>query len=67
MKPSGSKSLFHRKELLSFPQDFDDGYPWPSWEETSFAVHIFRVKLKLCHYLIRHYICPYFLAGMLLS
>jgi hypothetical protein len=32
MKPSGSKSLFPREELLSFLQDFDDGYPWPSWE-----------------------------------
>jgi hypothetical protein len=47
MKPSGSKSVFCREELLSFPQDYDDGYLWPSWEETSFAVHIFRVKLKL--------------------
>jgi hypothetical protein len=25
VKPSGSKSLFPREDLLSFPQDFDDG------------------------------------------
>jgi hypothetical protein len=67
MKPSGSKSLFPREELLSFPPDFVDGYPRPSWEETSVTVHIFRVKLKLCHFLIRHYTCPYFLTGILLS
>jgi hypothetical protein len=67
MKPSASKSLFPRDEHLLFPQDFDDGYAWPSWEGTSFAVNIFRVKLKLCHFLIRYYICPYFLARILLS
>jgi hypothetical protein len=58
MKPSGSKSLFPREELLSFPQDFDDGYPWPSWEEASFTAHIFKMKLKLCNFLIRPYIYP---------
>jgi hypothetical protein len=64
----GWQSLyFPREELLSFLHTFDDGYPWSSWEGTSFTVLILGVKLKLCHFLIMHYICPYSLAGMLLS